>query len=111
MKIYTKYVLDDNDKTVIFNYLDLIQKLCETTNKKCSECDFLTMCPKNKESVIRKIMTNFPNGTEDMITCRDCKYLLWSDCYPECQKNIQRWNIDLEGTCAYAEKKNQKNTK
>lgn len=50
-------------------------------------------------------------NTEDIILCKDCKYLLWSDCYPECQKNIQRWNIDLEGSCAYAEKKNPKDTK
>lgn len=50
-------------------------------------------------------------NTEDIILCKDCKHLLWSDCYPECQKNIKRWNIDLEGSCAYAEKKNQKHTK
>lgn len=47
-------------------------------------------------------------NTENIMPCKDCKYLFQSDCYPECQKNIQRWNIDLEGACAYAEKKNQK---
>jgi hypothetical protein len=53
---------------------------------------------------IKKRYTEEQNA-ERKITCKECKHLMFSDCYGECNRSLRMVNPD--DTCEYAERKEQ----
>ncbi len=40
----------------------------------------------------------------EVVRCKDCKYLMFSDCYGECGKD-HMWIVSLYDFCSYGERK------
>lgn len=101
---------------------DAIQECPKIDIVQCEDCDYAyiegnkiycrnTVAPwHNDEFEILTQKTDFCSygklKTTKQTTCKDCKYLMFSDCYGECSKQLRI--VDSKDTCQYAEPRTPK---
>ena len=110
-------------KTVAFlEMCDAIKECPKIDVVRCKDCDYAYSAGNkiycrnivapwhNDEFEILTQKTDFCSygklKTTKQTTCKDCKYLMFSDCYGECSKQLRI--VNPKDTCQYAEPRTPK---